>query len=122
MNLIIEAIFIGFYTSVLSLFLYSKINIYINLFCLGFFKHLLGYYTGLHKYYCINNGKNTNLISNIIFKDSIYEGFCFIIIGIIIIRLFNLNLFISTFFIGFTFHIIAEYIKLHSFFINHRCI
>ena len=122
MNLIIEAIFIGFYTSVLSLFLYSKINIYINLFCLGFFKHLLGYYTGLHKYYCINNGKNTNLISNIIFKNSIYEGLCFIILGIIIIRLFKLNLFISMFLTGFSFHIITDYIKLHQIFIQYRCI
>ena len=122
MNLIIEAIFIGFYTSLLSLFLYSKINIYIYLFILGFFKHLFGYYIGLHKYYCINNSKNSNLISNIIFKDSIYEGLCFIILGIIIIRLFNLNLFISVFLTGFCFHIIAEFIQLHKLFIIYRCI
>jgi len=97
MNLIIEAVFIGLYTSFLSLLLFSKFNIYIYLFIIGFLKHLLGYYIGFHNYYCKNNGKNSVLISNIIFKDSIYEGLCFIIIGIIVIRLFKLNLFLSLF-------------------------
>lgn len=124
MNLIIEALFIGLYTSFLSLFLllFSKINIYIYLFIIGFLKHLIGYYIGLHYYYCINNGKKSVLISNIIFKDSIYEGICFIIIGIIVIRLLNLNLFLSLFITGFIFHIIAEYIYLHKYFIEYRCI
>jgi hypothetical protein len=124
MNLIIEALFIGLYSSVLSLFLFlfPKINIYIYLFIIGFLKHLIGYYIGFHNYYCINNGKKSVLISNIIFKDSIKEGICFIMIGIIVIRLLNLNLFISIFITGFLFHIIAEYIHLHKYFIDYRCI
>jgi len=122
MNLIIEAVFIGLYTSILSLLLFSRINIYIYLFIIGFLKHLIGYYIGFHNYYCKNNGKNSVLISNIIFKDSIYEGICFIIIGIIVIRLFKLNLFLSLFITGFLFHIIAEYIHLHKYFIDYRCI
>ena len=124
MNLIIEALFIGLYTSILSLFILPlpTINIYIYLFIIGFLKHLIGYYIGFHNYYCINNNKKSVLISNIVFKDSIYEGFCFIIIGIIIIRLLNLNLFLSLFITGFLFHIIAEYIHLHNLFIDYRCI
>lgn len=122
MNLFIEALLIGIYTSFLSLLLNININVYIYLFIIGFFKHLIGYYIGLHNYYCFTNHKKSVLISNIIFKDSIYEGLCFIIIGIIIIRLFNFNLFISLFITGFLFHIIAEYIKLHKYFIDYRCI
>lgn len=122
MNLIIEALFIGLYTSFLSLLPFRNINIYIYLFIIGFLKHLIGYYIGFHNYYCIINSKKSVLISNIIFKDSIYEGICFIIIGIIIIRLLNLNLIISLFITGFIFHIIAEYINLHKYFIDYRCI
>jgi hypothetical protein len=122
MNLIIEALFIGLYSAFLSLFIFSNINIYIYLFIIGFFKHLIGYYIGFHHYYCTNNNKKSVLKSNIIYMDSIKEGFGFIIIGIIVIRLFNLNLFISLFITGFLFHIIAEYIHLHKYFINYRCI
>lgn len=122
MNLIIEAILIGIYTSCLSLLLNFKINIYLYLFIIGFVKHFLGYYLGIHNYYCIKNGKKKAILNYLIFKDSIYEGICFIFIGIIIIRLFNLNIFISLFISGFLFHIIAEYIKLHKIFINYRCI
>ena len=122
MNLIIEALFIGLYSAFLSLFIFSNINIYIYLFIIGFFKHLIGYYIGFHNYYCINNGKKSVLKSNIIYKDSIKEGGGFVIIGIIVIRLFNLNLFISLFITGFLFHIIAEYIHLHKYFIDYRCI
>ena len=93
MNLIIEALFVGFYTSLFGIIPIIG-NIYIYLFIIGFLKHLLGYYIGLHNYYC-NNDKNN--INGYIIKDSILEGICFIIIGNIIIKLFNLNNVISLF-------------------------
>jgi hypothetical protein len=55
MNLIIEALFIGFYTSLFSIF------------------HI-GYHLGLHDYYYNNNKNNKN---NYIINDSILEGFYF---------------------------------------------
>ena len=121
MNLIIEALFIGLYTSILSLLPLHKINIYIYLFIIGFLKHFIGYYIGIHNYYCNIYNKSV-LISNKIYIYSIYEGIVFIIIGIIVKRLLNLNLFKTLFITGFLFHIIAEYIYLHKFFIDYRCI
>jgi len=117
MNLIIEALFVGFYTSLFGIIPIIG-NIYIYLFIIGFLKHLLGYYIGLHNYYC-NNDKNN--INGYIIKDSILEGICFIIIGNIIIKLFNLNNVISLFIIGFIFHIIADFINLHKLFKYLRC-
>ena len=118
MNLIIEALFIGFYTSLFGI-IPSIGNIYIYLFIIGFFKHLFGYYIGFHDYYCNNNKINKN--KYIIF-DSILEGICFIIIGNLIFKIFNYNKIISLFIIGFCFHIIAEFIHLHKLFKYYRCV
>ena len=45
---------------------------YLYLFIIGFFKHYLGYYLGLHDNYCNNNKNNKN---KYIINDSILEGF-----------------------------------------------
>ena len=116
MNLIIEALFIGLYISLFSIF---PIGYHLYLFFVGFFKHYLGYYLGLHDYYCNNNKNNKN---NYIIKDSILEGFYFIIIGNIIFKLFNYNKIISLFIIGFLMHIISDLINLHKFFKYYRCL
>jgi hypothetical protein len=73
MNLIIEALFIGLYTSLFSIFP-IRYHLYFYLFIIGFFKHYLGYYLGLHNYYCNNNKNNKN---KYIINDSILEGFYF---------------------------------------------
>ena len=120
MNLIIEAFIIGVYTSLFGIFKIN-LNIYFDLFIIGFLKHLIGYYSQLHNFYCSMVNKKS-IINNYIIKDSIYEGICFIIIGIIIIKLFNLNnMKIALFLIGFIFHIIAEFIGLHKYFLKYRC-
>ena len=117
MNLIIEALFIGFYTSLFGIIPWNG-NIYIYLFIIGFYKHFFGYYIGLHDYYCNNDKNNENAY---IIKDSILEGICFIIIGNLIFKIFNLHKMISLFIIGFIFHIIAEFINLHKLFKYLRC-
>jgi len=122
MNLIIEAIFIGFYASCFAI-IPMKINLYLYLFIIGFLKHFLAYYLKIQDYYCfIKQQKKANKNYYII-KDCIYEGICFIVLGNIIIKLFNLqdNLFLALFLLGFSFHIIAEYIGLHNFFLKYRC-
>jgi hypothetical protein len=115
MNLIIEALFIGLYTSLFSIF-HIGYHLYFYLFIIGFFKHYLGYYLGLHDYYC-NNNKNKYIIN-----DSILEGFYFIIIGNLIFKLFNYNKIISLFIIGFLMHIISDFINLHKLFKYYRCL
>ena len=118
MNLIIEALFIGFYTSLFSIFPIGY-HLYFYLFIIGFFKHYLGYYLGLHDYYCNNNKNNKN---KYIINDSSLEGFYFIIIGNLIFKLFNYNKIISLFIIGFLMHIISAFINLHKFFKFYRCL
>jgi len=121
MNLIIEAFFIGIYTSLFNIFT-NNLNIYIDFFIIGFLKHLIGYYLQLHDYYCYNKKNKKAIINKYIIKDSIYEGICFILIGNIIKKLFDLeNMRIVLFLVGFSFHIIAEFIGLHNYFLNNRC-
>jgi hypothetical protein len=118
MNLIIEALFIGLYTSLFSIFP-IRYHLYFYLFIIGFFKHYLGYYLGFHDYYCNNNKNNKN---KYIINDSILEGFYFIIIGNLIFKLFNYNKIISLFIIGFLMHIISDFINLHKLFKFYRCL
>ena len=73
MNLIIEALFIGLYTSFFSIFPIGY-HLYFYLFIIGFFKHYLGYYLGLHDYYCNNNKNNKN---KYIITDSIFRRILF---------------------------------------------
>ena len=120
MNLIIEALFIGLYTSLFSIFpIGYHLYLYLYLFFVGFFKHYLGYYLGFHDFYCNNNKNNKN---KYIITDSILEGFYFIIIGNIIFKLFNFNKIISLFIIGFLMHIISDFINLHKLFKFYRCL
>lgn len=120
MNLIIEALFVALYTSLFS-FIPQLINIYFYLFIIGFLKHSISYYMGIQNFYCLYYGKK-NATNTYIIIDSIFEGFLFIAFGIIIIKLFQLNMFKSLFLLGFILHLIAEFIHLHSLFINYRCI
>ena len=120
MNLIIEALFVGFYTYLISLILINPFNNpYFYLFIIGFIKHFLSYYLNIQNYYC-NYKNNHNADNSSFFTDSIYEGIVFIFIGGILIKIFNIHL--TFFLIGFIFHISSEYIGLHKYFIMHRCI
>ena len=122
MNLIIEALFVGFYTFFISYVIINPFkSVYFYLFIIGFLKHYISYYLQIQDYYCYyNNKKKTD--NSYLFKDSLMEGIIFIFIGNIIVKLSNLNIHISLFITGFLFHIIAEYIGLHDFFILRRCI
>jgi len=134
MNYLIEALFIGIYTSILSLIINLfkfdiNININLELFLIGFLKHFTGFFIGLHKYYCNNNNfieiknNNFNYSNEYIISQSIYEGILFIIIGNIFIYL-NINIknkIIIYFFIGFILHIISENLGYHKYFILRFC-
>ena len=139
MSIFLESLFVGLYTIIIYsiiTFLKLKINIYQKLFIVGFFKHFLGYVLGLHKLYidygyaCKNylskNIKNdtipTQTIYNylLLFISSVFEGFCFLFIGFFIdyfnfVNIKNVrNNIIIYFFIGFLFHLFAEYFGIHK--------
>ena len=118
MHYIFEALFIGFYTFIL--FNLIKINnIYLHIFILGFIKHILGYYLGLHNFYCMFKCiKNYVIYKNnkfLLLFDSILEGILFLFS----LLFFNYNA-KSYFIFGFIIHIIFELFNYHKLFCKIR--
>jgi len=131
MNYIIEAIAIGIYTCLIYLIFSSFTkNFYLLLLVVGFFKHLLGHYLGLHTLYC-NNGnacvkvlnQGTKHISNgyNLFLLSVGESMMFLILGILFRPFFPDNIVYLYFAIGTVLHIIAENLLIHKVFCKHNC-
>jgi hypothetical protein len=132
MNYIIESLFVGFYVCIIYLFLNPFIkNFYLLLLVCGFFKHLLGFYFGIHKWYC-NNGDaclqihlnkylNINESSTYLFSDSIYEAIIFLFVGTLLHFFIKTKLYLF-FIMGALLHIIAEHSGLHTYFCKQRCI
>ncbi len=131
MNIIIEALIVGSY-SIINYVIISNIlsfNKYTLLFIIGFIKHLIGYYSGLHNYYCIN-GKackeiSTKYISAYITNyelviESLFEGLLFLIIGSILLYL-KLNIIVIYFLLGFILHLLFEQLGFHTSFCKKRC-
>jgi len=129
MKIIFETLFVGLY----CLFLYTilsniiTLNKYIFLFILGFLKHYLSYYIGIHDYYCnngyvcnISNSKKISDTKYLVF-DSILEGLLFIIVGNYILNYFK-NKYLGFFVIGVFLHLFAELFYIHNFFCKYRCI
>jgi len=128
MKIIFESVFVGLY----CLFLYTifsniTLNKYLFLYLLGFLKHYLSYYIGIHDYYC-NNGyaccnNNSKKISDTkyLLFDSILEGFLFIIVGHFILKYLT-NKYLGFFVIGVFLHLFAELFYIHTFFCKYRCI
>jgi hypothetical protein len=131
MNYLIEAIAVGIYTCLVYLIfsLFSK-NFYVLLLVVGFFKHFLGHFLGLHTLYCnignacvkvLNQGtKNISNDSNL-FIMSVGESIMFLILGIILRPFFPNNIIFLFFAIGAILHIIAENFLIHNIFCKHNC-
>jgi len=134
MNYIIESIFVGVYTSFIYLLFSPFIkNFYLLLLVCGFFKHFLGSSFGLWTWYCNNGEACLKVLSkdlaeqkyyeaNTLFliRESIYEAFIFLLVGIII-RLFipkGIYLFLI---MGILLHIGSEYIGIHKSFCRIHC-
>lgn len=136
---ILESIFVGLYCVII----YTIVNLFLSsryffslLLITGFLKHYVGYYLGLHEYYyhygeqClkIRNKEGTRNIRKIVFKtgqkilliQSGIEAILFIIVGYLFHWLFkNLNYYILFFIIGFSLHIMAEFLGIHKWFCRH---
>jgi hypothetical protein len=107
-------------------------------------KHLLGYYFGLHTYYCNNgeacllennknntNNNNNNKIkykanTNELLIASFGESFIFVLFGFgLSFILTNLdkrvNRYILFFLLGFILHVESEYLGIHKIFCINNC-
>ena len=116
-DLIAQSIFVGIYCVFLFTILsYAKLESSYLFFVLGFFKHFLGFFLGLHAVFC-----NCSILPNyaILFGESILEGVAFLILYHIFHRLFS-KIWIA-FTIGFILHILAEIFKLHKWFCEKSC-
>jgi len=123
MNLLVEQLIVGLFTSLIYLLLFfMRFKYLILLFLIGFLKHLLGYYVGLQDIYCNHHKPGTTAkvkLPELLF-ESFVEGLLFLIFGFILIK-FNVNRNIIPFILGFTIHIISEFIGIHYIFIENRC-
>jgi hypothetical protein len=110
-----EAIFVGGYVSILYYILRAmigNINRPLFYFILGFIKHLFGYFSGMHQYFC-----DSKVVDNeLLLRDSIIEGVIFIVISNIIVDDIA-QLFIA----GTVLHIISEITGIHNWFRKNRC-
>ena len=103
-------------------------NFIMLLLVVGFFKHFLGSSLGIHTWYC-NNGEeclkvlsqDQNYSANTIhlIRDSLYESFVFLIMGLIFRPIIgNMYLFFT---IGVILHIISEKLLIHKSFCKKTC-
>jgi len=138
MNFIVEAFFIGAYTSLIFWFI-QKIILYkyILFFLTGFFKHLLDWSLGFHTQYCqhgdackkytsgpdtVRYFSNKYIPKNLqIWVESIFEGILFILLGIFFSKLIKTNKYNIIFMIGFTLHILFELFGFHDFYCRESC-
>ena len=134
MHYYFEAIFVGLYVCCIYYIVNNILfieNFYLLLFICGFLKHFLGFLFGIWNWYCIYGFACKEITRNdklykkelplfSIIKDSIYEAFLFLLVGMIL-HIFLKNKILLFFIIGFGLHIIFEYIGIHKFFCIHNC-
>jgi hypothetical protein len=137
MRYLFEAVLVGIYSVIIYLFISYIIPSYtLSLVIVGFIKHYLGYYLGIHTIYCNYGEKclqihknNTNYISNnnIIYVYSLLDGLLYILIGTILstlffwIRNYKIKYIIILFLIGFIVHILSEKYFIHNIFCSINC-
>lgn len=138
MYYIIEALLVGTYSTLLYL-LYNLIdifdNIYISLLVVGFTKHYLSYYIGLHTLFCrygeacnkynkyIDN-KNNKTISknNFLLQESLLESILYLLVGVFLYQCITNNPIYIFFLIGFILHILFEKLYIHNEFCRKKCL
>ena len=122
MNLVYEQLFVGVYITLLySLVSMLGYPLYPTLFVTGFFKHLLGYYSGIHEWYCKLNGR-TLLSFPPLISDSVFEGLIFFVLYGFVLSSLGVSSPAIPYILAFTVHIVAEVIGFHTFFLQHKCV
>lgn len=146
MHFFFEAIFVGIYMWILYILL-SNILVGISpftipfFFILGFLKHFLGGVLQLHNYYCnygdacSSSTANSGIIPPIrpiyglLVVDSLVEGILLVCIGYFSYRFLLSSSrnysskihWIWIFSVGFSLHILFEYLDIHRWFCKNRC-
>ena len=119
LNYIFESLFVGIYCASIWLFLSSFIpNSLILFFLLGFTKHFIGFYSGIHDKYCSLCRREKSVASKkYLFLESLGEGIWFVFLSLVI----QPHNFLSVFLMGAFTHILAEWTGVHRFFCEKRC-
>ncbi len=128
MNYIIEALLVGTYSSIIYLLCSPFINdIYILLLVVGFLKHYLSYYIGLHTLFCRYGEAckkyNTYKLkeNRFLVYESMFEALLYLLVGTFLYFTITNNELYIFFLIGFILHILFEHLELHSKFCRERC-
>lgn len=122
LSILLESIVVGIY----SVLIYLPLSFWkvtpIIIFSVGFFKHFLGYYSGLQSYYCRLYKKNLFKATNkSLFLFSVGEGISYLILYYILFSIFKYNIFIGFFCSGVILHILAEFAGIHQYFLLYNC-
>ena len=132
LQLILEALLIGLYSTILFKILFYFIqNKYVLLYVLGFVKHYISYYLYIHDLYC-NSGAACKKIlhkENVyvakkdrLIIESILEGCWFLIVGTFATSLISKSKWLAAIFtVGFITHILSEVIYVHDYFWSYNC-
>jgi hypothetical protein len=128
-NLLVEAILVGFYTVFIAFFILTpffssikkkNIEFYFFFFILGILKHYFGYLTGLQAWYCynkINKTKKLNKTNAPNLLQYMEEGIAFIILSFLIQTFLKIkNIYFLAFLVGFFAHLLADFFGIHTFF------
>jgi len=125
-NILVESIFVGFYSLLTSVIIlqFCNYSMLLNAFIIGFFKHFTSGIFGLQQYYCKYIKCDNFILTNLIL-ESIGEGILFVILYSI---LSNFNFrnecnidFVIFFIIGILLHISFEGLGIHSSFCKSHC-
>jgi len=120
-QLFTEAIFIGFLNILLYYLFFFIDNLVIQLFTVGFIKHLISYLIGIQDYYCkIYKGNSYQSKPSNIIIECLLEGLFFIYIGLLLSKIIE-NRYFLFFLLGFSIHIISEVYGIHSLFLIYNC-
>lgn len=139
MDYLLESLLVGLYSVIIYLILkvfvppQSSSSLYFY-FTIGFMKHFLGYFTGIHNYYCLygeayqieleeqKNKNENNKCKNtiILFQESVLEGLWFMIC-ILLLRPYFPSMAVIVFIVGVVSHILTENIGIHREFCKKRC-
>lgn len=120
-RLFTEAAFIGFFTILLYYPFLLLDNLVIQLFTVGFIKHLISYFIGIQDYYCrIYKGDSYQSKPANIIIECLLEGLLFIYIGLLLSKIIE-NRYLLFFLLGFSIHIISEFYGIHSIFLMYNC-
>jgi len=94
-GLIFEALFIGLLSLIIFVIInLIPVNLFIKLFALGFIKHYFGYISGIQNFYCnlylSNRYDYESKLVNIII-ESLFEGFFYLYIGLLLSKIIFLK-------------------------------